>query len=180
MPQLLAELCASLNAESAATGVLLRSYEVFDMKGLSLRNALSPVVFRFTAEQLRVVGRVYSGQALHPRLTPTPHPGAAPTPPTHPRHTPLPPPQAQRVAVINVSAFTLTAIQPLLLMLPSHVRERVHLLGADWEQFLAADLDEEALRFLNADHHTLAWHRGRYLREAPDGHVAAVAGLRGS
>ena len=118
------------------------------MKGLSLRNALSPVVFRFTAEQLRVVGRVYSGQA-------------------------------QRVAVINVSAFTLTAIQPLLLMLPSHVRERVHLLGADWEQFLAADLDEEALRFLNADHHTLAWHRGRYLREAPDGHVAAV-GLRGN
>ena len=55
----------------------------------------------------------------------------------------------------------------------------MHLLGADWEQFLAADLDEEALRFLNADHHTLAWHRGRYLREAPDGHVAAV-GLRGN
>ena len=96
------------------------------------------------------------------------------------RHPPpLPPPQAQRVAVINVSAFTLTAIQPLLLMLPSHVRERVHLLGADWEQFLAADLDEEALSFLKADHHTLAWHRGRYLREAPDGHVAAVGG-RGS
>ena len=92
------------------------------------------------------------------------------------RHPPLPPPQAQRVAVINVSAFTLTAIQPLLLMLPSHVRERVHLLGADWEQFLAADLDEEALSFLKADHHTLAWHRGRYLREAPDGHVAAVGG----
>ena len=57
-----------------------------------------------------------------------------------------------------------------------HVRERVHLLGADWEQFLAADLDEEALSFLKADHHTLAWHRGRYLREAPDGHVAAVGG----
>lgn len=141
---LLGELCASLNAESATTGVLLRSYEVFDMKGLSLRNALSPVVFRFTAEQLSVVGRVYSGQA-------------------------------QRVAVINVSAFTLTAIQPLLLMLPSHVRERVHILGADWEQFLAADLDEEALSFLkNGDRHTLARHRGRYLREAPDGRVTAV------
>ena len=150
------------------------------MKGLSLRNALSPVVFRFTAEQLRVVGRVYSGQAHRPRLNPPLHPGAAPTPPTHPHAPPSSrPPQAQRVAVINVSAFTLTAIQPLLLMLPSHVRERVHLLGADWEQFLAADLDEEALRFLNADHHTLAWHRGRYLREAPDGHVAAV-GLRGN
>ena len=87
----------------------------------------------------------------------------------------LPPPQAQRVAVINVSAFTLTAIQPLLLMLPSHVRERVHILGADWEQFLAADLDEEALSFLNnGDRHTLARHRGRYLREAPDGWVTAV------
>ena len=81
----------------------------------------------------------------------------------------------QRVAVINVSAFTLTAIQPLLLMLPSHVRERVHILGADWEQFLAADLDEEALSFLkDADRHTLAWHRRRYLREAPDGQIAAV------
>ena len=88
----------------------------------------------------------------------------------------LPPPQVQRVAVINVSAFTLTAIQPLLLMLPSHVRERVHILGADWEQFLAADLDEEALSFLkDADRHTLASHRGRYLREAPrDGQIAAV------
>ena len=87
-----------------------------------------------------------------------------------------PPPQVQRVAVINVSAFTLTAIQPLLLMLPSHVRERVHILGADWEQFLAADLDEEALSFLkDADRHTLASHRGRYLREAPrDGQIAAV------
>ena len=81
--------------------------------------------------------------------------------------------------MINVSAFTLTAIQPLLLMLPSHVRERVHLLGADWEQFLAADLDDEALSFLKAARHTLAWHRGRYLREAPDGHVAVVGG-RGS
>ena len=77
--------------------------------------------------------------------------------------------------MINVSAFTLTAIQPLLLMLPSHVRERVHILGADWEQFLAADLDEEALSFLkDADRNTLAWHRGRYLREAPDGQIAAV------
>ena len=147
------------------------------MKGLSLRNALSPVVFRFTAEQLRVVGRVYSGQAHRPAFNPPLHPGAAPTPPAPLQAPPpLPPPQAQRVAVINVSAFTLTAIQPLLLMLPSHVRERVHLLGADWEQFLAADLDEEALSFLKADHHTLAWHRGRYLREAPDGHVAAVGG----
>ena len=27
--------------------MLFRSYEVFDMQGLSLRNALSPVVFRF-------------------------------------------------------------------------------------------------------------------------------------
>ena len=68
--------------------MLLRSYEVFDMKGLSLRNALSPVVFRFTAEQLRVVGRVYSGQAHRPRLTPTLHPGTAPTPPTHPHASP--------------------------------------------------------------------------------------------
>jgi hypothetical protein len=55
---LLEELCASLNAESAACGALLRSYEVFDMRDLSLRNAFSPVVFRFTAEQLKVVGRV--------------------------------------------------------------------------------------------------------------------------
>ena len=46
--------------------MLFRSYEVFDMAGLSLRNALSPVVFRFTAEQLSVVGRVYSGQVHHP------------------------------------------------------------------------------------------------------------------
>ena len=45
--------------------MLFRSYEVFDMAGLSLRNALSPVVFRFTAEQLSVVGRVYSGQVHH-------------------------------------------------------------------------------------------------------------------
>ena len=45
--------------------MLFRSYEVFDMQGLSLRNALSPVVFRFTAEQLSAVGRVYSGQVLH-------------------------------------------------------------------------------------------------------------------
>ena len=37
--------------------------------------------------------------------------------------------QAQRVAVINLTSFTLRAIHPLLLMLPSHVRERVHLLG---------------------------------------------------
>ena len=148
------------------------------MAGLSLRNALSPVVFRFTAEQLSVVGRVYSGPVHHT---------SRPLPPStlarrllpllafSPTLPHLPPPQVQRVAVINVSAFTLTAIQPLLLMLPSHVRERVHILGADWEQFLAADLDEEALSFLkDADRHTLAWHRGRYLREAPDGQVAAV------
>ena len=38
--------------------MLFRSYEVFDMRDLSLRNAFSPVVFRFTAEQLKVVGRV--------------------------------------------------------------------------------------------------------------------------
>ena len=151
------------------------------MAGLSLRNALSPVVFRFTAEQLSVVGRVYSGQVHHTsrplppsilaqRLLPYSHP-APPSPTSR-----VPPPQVQRVAVINVSAFTLTAIQPLLLMLPSHVRERVHILGADWEQFLAADLDEEALSFLkDADRHTLASHRGRYLREAPDGQIAASA-----
>ena len=88
--------------------------------------------------------------------------------------------------MINVSAFTLTAIQPLLLMLPSHVRERVHILGADWEQFLAADLDEEALSFLkDADRHTLAWHRGRWeaslrgvcaLSEADDAAELASAG----
>ena len=53
--------------------MLLRSYEVFDMKGLSLRNALSPVVFRFTAEQLSVVGRVYSGQ-VHRSSRPPPPP----------------------------------------------------------------------------------------------------------
>ena len=41
------------------------------MKGLSLRNALSPVVFRFTAEQLSVVGRVYSGQ-VHRTSRPPP------------------------------------------------------------------------------------------------------------
>ena len=147
------------------------------MQGLSLRNALSPVVFRFTAEQLSVVGRVYSGQVHHTSLPPPSIlaqrllPLLAPSP-TQPH---LPPPQVQRVAVINVSAFTLTAIQPLLLMLPSHVRERVHILGADWEQFLAVDLDEEALSFLkDADRHTLASHRGRYLREAPDGQIAAV------
>ena len=147
------------------------------MAGLSLRNALSPVVFRFTAEQLSVVGRVYSGQ-VHHTSRPLPPPswcGAYSPTRTQPHPTHLPPPQVQRVAVINVSAFTLTAIQPLLLMLPSHVRERVHILGADWEQFLAADLDEEALSFLkDADRHTLAWHRGRYLREAPDGQIAAV------
>ena len=50
--------------------MLFRSYEVFDMAGLSLRNALSPVVFRFTAEQLSVVGRVYSGQVHHTSLPP--------------------------------------------------------------------------------------------------------------
>ena len=147
------------------------------MAGLSLRNALSPVVFRFTAEQLSVVGRVYSGQ-VHHTSRPLPPPswcGAYSPTRTQPHPTHLPPPQVQRVAVINVSAFTLTAIQPLLLMLPSHVRERVHILGADWEQFLAADLDEEALSFLkDADRHTLASHRGRYLREAPDGQIAAV------
>ena len=71
--------------------MLLRSYEVFDMKGLSLRNALSPVVFRFTAEQLRVVGRVYSGQAHRPRLTPL-HPGTAPKVPPLPIPTHPPPP----------------------------------------------------------------------------------------
>ena len=157
--------------------MLFRSYEVFDMAGLSLRNALSPVVFRFTAEQLSVVGRVYSGQVHHTSrpLHPPSWRGAYSPTRTRPHPTHLPPPQVQRVAVINVSAFTLTAIQPLLLMLPSHVRERVHILGADWEQFLAADLDEEALSFLkDADRHTLAWHRGRYLREAPDGQIAAV------
>ena len=79
--------------------MLLRSYEVFDMKGLSLRNALSPVVFRFTAEQLRVVGRVYSGQAHRPRLDPLstlaqrlpplPIP-THPPPPAHPRRSASP------------------------------------------------------------------------------------------
>ena len=56
--------------------MLFRSYEVFDMAGLSLRNALSPVVFRFTAEQLSVVGRVYSGQVHHTSLHPPPWRGA--------------------------------------------------------------------------------------------------------
>ena len=110
--------------------------------------------------------------------------------------------QAQRVAVINLTSFTLRAIHPLLLMLPSHVRERVHLLGEDWEQyaarnthrspdrspaprsaplrtapyplrFLAADLDEAALAFLRADRATLAQNRGPYLSSIPSGQPGA-------
>ena len=51
-------------------------------------------------------------------------------------------------------------VKPLLDILPAHVRSRVHVLGPDYQAFLAADLDAEALEMIHgADAATLAHHR---------------------
>jgi len=64
---LLEMLLTALDAESDASGRLLRMYEIFDFKGMSLRNATWPVV-KFTNNLMQCMVSVYSETTVRATL----------------------------------------------------------------------------------------------------------------
>eukprot|EP00326_Haptolina_ericina_P008762 CAMPEP_0181206500 /NCGR_PEP_ID=MMETSP1096-20121128/21067_1 /TAXON_ID=156174 ORGANISM="Chrysochromulina ericina, Strain CCMP281" /NCGR_SAMPLE_ID=MMETSP1096 /ASSEMBLY_ACC=CAM_ASM_000453 /LENGTH=63 /DNA_ID=CAMNT_0023297401 /DNA_START=87 /DNA_END=278 /DNA_ORIENTATION=- len=55
--------------------------------------------------------------------------------------------------------FMVTPLRTLIAVLPARVRAKVAILGSDYMQVLADELDDEALRLLAAHHDTIVTHR---------------------
>jgi len=125
---LLEDLYRSLNEQSADAGTLLRMYEIFDLEGISVRQAVSPLVLGFARSTLTVVARVYCGTT-------------------------------QRAVVLNTPRALKGLLNGVIQAMPARVKQRVLVLGANYHDALADDLDSEALAFLSADGATLTAHR---------------------
>lgn len=66
-----------------------------------------------------------------------------------------------KVAIINLPWLLRLPMATVLEVLPQRVRARVCILGDDYEEVLARDVDAEAMRLLRAGHDELSRHRGR-------------------
>ena len=109
----------ALDAESAASGMLLATYEVFDVSGMRLSQA-SAVTLRFARTMVAVFSRMYAETTC-------------------------------KVAIINLPWALRWPLKLVLDVLPPRTRARVHVLGGAWEDVLARDLDDEAMRWLGAE-----------------------------
>lgn len=129
---MLEDMQHTLDVESLACGALLRTYEVWDMAGITVGQLLSPTVLRVSISVLKIFSKAFTGITA-------------------------------RVCIINMPAWAVRLLDPLLAAVPAHVRSRVVVLGADWEPTVAQDVDAEALSLIKADASTLARHRGTRL-----------------
>jgi len=127
---LLEEQSAALNEESASSGRLLRSYEVFDMAGLRARHVLQPAVLRFTRMQLQVVARVYAGCTQRVAVINLPRWAAVPI-------------------------RSILELLPMHVRERVHVFG-----SDDWEPFLARDLDATSIALLRSSPADLRSWRG--------------------
>ena len=64
----------------------------------------------------------------------------------------------QKCIIIN-APWVFRVLAPLLEVLPRYMKDRIHMCGADYAAVVAADLDDEARRLLDADGPTLTAHR---------------------
>ena len=64
-----------------------------------------------------------------------------------------------KAVVVNMPRLMVGPLRTLLEVLPARVRAKVSILGADYHQVLADELDEDALRLISAPHEEVVSHR---------------------
>ena len=124
----------SLNAESEAVGVMMRSYDIFDMAGLSLAQLSLP-----TMQIAKVLLGVFA--SIYAETT-------------------------GRSVIINLPWALRVPVMGPIKVLPQRVQVKVAVLGDNWREVLAQELDEDAMRLLGDPHVDLTAHRGAVLLDA--------------
>lgn len=121
----------TLNAESAEMGVLLRSYDVFDMAGLNLAQLSLP-----TMAIARLLLGVFA--SIYAETT-------------------------GRSVIINLPWALRLPVMGLVNVLPQRVKAKVAVLGPDWQEILAEEVDDEAMRAIVDASFDPTTHRGAVL-----------------